>query len=31
VVEEYTGVPAAVPDRPLFVTPLGIAMHDQVS
>jgi ethanolamine utilization protein EutJ len=31
VVEEYTGVPTAVPDRPLFVTPLGIAMHDQVS
>ena len=31
VVDEYIGVPTAVPDRPLFVTPLGIAMHDQVS
>jgi len=30
VVEEYTGIPTQVPDRPLFVTPLGIAMHDKV-
>jgi ethanolamine utilization protein EutJ len=28
VLEEYTGIPAKVPVRPLFVTPLGIAMHD---
>ena len=30
VVEEYTGLPTGVPDRPLFVTPLGIALHDKV-
>jgi len=29
VIEEYTGIPASVPDRPVFVTPLGIAMHDR--
>ena len=29
VIEEYTGIPTSVPDRPVFVTPLGIAMHDQ--
>jgi len=29
VLEEYTGIPTHVPDRPLFVTPLGIAMHDK--
>lgn len=28
VVEEYTGLPTFIPERPLFVTPLGIAMHD---
>lgn len=28
VLEEYTGIPTQVPQRPLFVTPLGIAMHD---
>jgi ethanolamine utilization protein EutJ len=28
VVEEYTGIPAWVPADPLFVTPLGIALHD---
>jgi ethanolamine utilization protein EutJ len=28
VVEEFTGIPARVPDRPHFVTPLGIALHD---
>jgi ethanolamine utilization protein EutJ len=28
VIEEYTGLPTRVPDRPVFVTPLGIAMHD---
>jgi ethanolamine utilization protein EutJ len=31
VIEEYTGIPTQVPDRPLFVTPLGIAMHDITS
>jgi ethanolamine utilization protein EutJ len=30
VVEEYSGMPTRVPQRPLFVTPLGIAMHDRV-
>jgi ethanolamine utilization protein EutJ len=30
VVEEYTGIPAWVPKNPLFVTPLGIALHDQL-
>lgn len=29
VVEEYTGLPTHIPERPLFVTPLGIAMHDE--
>ena len=27
VVESIVGVPTAVPSRPMFVTPLGIAMH----
>jgi ethanolamine utilization protein EutJ len=30
VVQEYTGVPARAATRPLFVTPLGIALHDGV-
>jgi ethanolamine utilization protein EutJ len=30
VIEEYTGLPTYIPERPLFVTPLGIAMHDEV-
>lgn len=29
VVTEVTGVPAVVPAHPLFVTPVGIAMHDR--
>ena len=29
VIEEYTGLPTIIPERPLFVTPLGIAMHDR--
>lgn len=29
VIEEYTGIPTRVTSRPLFVTPLGIAMHDK--
>lgn len=29
VVQEYTGLPTHIPERPLFVTPLGIAMHDE--
>ena len=28
VVQEYTGIPTSVPDRPLFITPIGIALHD---
>lgn len=28
VIEEYTGLPTHIPVRPVFVTPLGIAMHD---
>jgi ethanolamine utilization protein EutJ len=31
VVEEYTGISTHVPARPLFVTPLGIALHDKIS
>ncbi len=30
VVEEYTRIPTWVPPKPLFVTPLGIALHDQL-
>ncbi|MEW6716642.1 MAG: ethanolamine utilization protein EutJ [Chloroflexota bacterium] len=30
VIEEYTGIPTLVPERPLFVTPIGIAMHNQI-
>ena len=29
VIEEVTGLPTHVPDHPLFVTPVGIAMHDR--
>ncbi len=29
VIEEYTGISTSVPYRPVFVTPLGIAMHDR--
>lgn len=29
VIEEYTGMPAYIPERPVFVTPLGIAMNDK--
>ncbi|KAA3645887.1 MAG: ethanolamine utilization protein EutJ [Chloroflexi bacterium] len=28
-VAQYTGLPAYVPERPVFVTPLGIARHNQ--
>lgn len=28
VIQEYTGIPTEVPDRPVFVTPIGMAMHD---
>jgi ethanolamine utilization protein EutJ len=28
VIEEYTGIPTSVAEQPIFVTPLGIAMHD---
>jgi Ethanolamine utilization protein EutJ (predicted chaperonin) len=27
VVEEYTGLPAWVPDHPQWVTPIGMAMN----
>ena len=30
VVAEYTGIPTFVPERPVFVTPVGIAMNDNV-
>jgi ethanolamine utilization protein EutJ len=29
VVAEYTGLPTYVPERPVFVTPIGIAMNDE--
>jgi ethanolamine utilization protein EutJ len=29
VIEEYTGLPTTVPERPVFVTPVGIAMNDE--
>lgn len=29
VVSQYTSIPASVPSTPLFVTPLGIALHDK--
>ena len=28
VIQEYTGIETVVPGHPLFVTPLGIAMHN---
>jgi ethanolamine utilization protein EutJ len=31
VVEEATGIPTSIPDKPLFVTPIGIAMSNQVT
>jgi ethanolamine utilization protein EutJ len=31
VITSYTGVQAVVPGNPLFITPLGIAMHDQTT
>jgi ethanolamine utilization protein EutJ len=30
VVEEFTGIPTRVPERPVFITPLGIAAQDIV-
>ncbi len=30
VIEEYTGLPTFIPERPVFVTPIGIAMNDLV-
>jgi len=29
VVQENTGIPTSVPGNPLFVTPLGVALHDE--
>ena len=31
VIEEYTGIPTHIPDRPVFVTPLGIAAYDRAT
>ena len=28
VIEEVTGIPTRIPDRPMFITPLGIALAD---
>jgi hypothetical protein len=28
VVQEYTGIETLIPGSPLFITPLGIAMHN---
>lgn len=28
VVQNYTGIPTRVADKPLFITPMGMAMHD---
>lgn len=30
VVQDYTGIPTSVPDQPLFITPIGIALHDTI-
>jgi len=30
VLQEFTGIPTSVPERPLFVTPMGIAMNDKL-
>lgn len=30
VVQDYTGIPTSVPKRPLFITPIGIALHDNI-
>ena len=29
VVQEVTGIETIIPDHPIFVTPLGVAMHNQ--
>jgi len=29
VVEDYAGIPTQVPDHPMLVTPLGMALHDR--
>lgn len=31
VIESMTGIPTQIPEHPLFVTPLGIAMHDMTA
>ncbi len=31
VIQDYTGVSTRVPENPLFITPLGIALHDPAS
>ena len=29
VIQDYTGIPTHVPDHPMLVTPLGMALHDR--
>ncbi len=29
VIEEYTGIPTTMPEHPLFVTPIGMAMYNE--
>lgn len=31
VVQEYTGIQTTVPDHAMFVTPIGIALHDRIT
>jgi len=31
VIHDITGIPVKVPQHPMFVTPIGIAMHDQIN
>jgi Ethanolamine utilization protein EutJ (predicted chaperonin) len=31
VVADYTGLQASVPDLPVFVTPIGIALHNRMT
>jgi ethanolamine utilization protein EutJ len=29
VIQDYTGIPTRIPDHPMLVTPLGMALHDR--
>lgn len=31
IVQEYTGIRTSIPERPVFVTPIGIALHDSLA